>query len=802
MEPQPIQPFRVGRWRVDPRLDVISCDGAEVKLVPKTMEVLCCLARHPGELVTQEEIENTVWPNVVVTSSSVYQAIADLRRVLGDTRQPPTYIATVPRKGYRLIAPVTPDAPAAAQQPPAQPASSQPAGAAGISAEGSATAAASRSRTPVLATVATLAVAVIAVAAVWMLRPSGEGDAGAVDPRSIAVLPVADFSEQGNEGHFADGLTEEMLNTLAQIPGLHVTARTSAFVFKDRHADVREIGRELGTRYVLEGSVRRGNGRIRVTAQLVDARNGYHLWSKTYERPIGDVLVVQEEIARAVAESLRVTLSGESMSRLTARRTVNVNSYELYLLGRHYQLERNPEAMRRAIDYQQQAVAADPAYALAYAGLAEAHMYSFYDGNRPLAEVTRAIEPLIAKGLQLNPQLPELYVARALLRTEQLRLQNAEQDLKRAIELNPNYAEAYVRLGAAYEYDGRPREALDAYSKAAALDPLHFVLQIRRCIAFQNLGRYAEATSACNRAIALESRPPNAYWARGLMALSSGDLPRAIRGYREALAHAPRRVDLMGQLGWLYLDAGLTQQAEEQFAKARSIAGVGPSFAYLAGTRLFVATHDAAGLRAFLSPPDVSQGADFETLLDLALMELLAERPDEARAYYARAIAAPDFVYARLFNTWNARWGFSDLLTLAIMSDADGDHARADLYLADLSAYLDRLERNGHIWHGLHYLRADVRALQRRPDEALAELVKATRLGWRRAWWPRVDPALVSLRGDARFEEWLRSLEAANRPLRAQVLSMETPDELQADASASQDQSDTAIDSISRRALH
>jgi tetratricopeptide (TPR) repeat protein len=360
-----------------------------------------------------------------------------------------------------------------------------------------------------------------------------------------------------------------------------------------------------------------------------------------------------------------------------------------------------------------------------------------------------------------------------VLRTEQRQLESAEQDLKRAIALNPNYADAYVRLGASYEYAGRPRDALSAYSKAQELDPLHFILHTRRCLTFQNLGRYAEAAAACNRAIELERTPPNAYWARGLIALSSGNLPDAITGYREALARSPNRVDLLGQLGWLYLDVGLPDQAATQFDQAVALAGVGPNFAYLTQTRLFLATRNIEALREHLAPPNATRDADAESLLDVARLEFATGRVNEARDYYERALKASDYDYERLFKVWQTRWGLSDVLTLALGSEAAGDRARAARYLDDLSAYLDKLERNGQVWHGLHYLRADVRAMQGRTDDAFAELEKAQRLGWHRTWWAQFDPSLASIRSDPRFDAWLRSVNASNEPLRAQVLSAE-----------------------------
>lgn len=783
----PLQPFGIGPWRADPRLAVISRADSSVRLVPKSMELLCYLARRAGVVVSSEEIEKSVWPNVIVTPSSVYQAIADLRRALGDDKHQPAFIETVPRKGYRLIAAVVWEGPVARRAtdvthtsanatPVRADAPADVPVATPVDAPAPAVIVARGRRRPNVTMVAGLAALTTALGALaFLLWRSSPVTVAANEPRSIAVLPVADFSEDSSQGHFADGLTDEMLNTLSQIPGLRVTARTSVFAFKDRGADVRAIGKALGTRYVLEGSVRRGNGRVRVTAQLIDAYNGYHIWSKTYDRPLNDVLDVQEEIARAVAASLQVTLNGEALSRIAGRRTPNVDAYDLYLLGRHYQLLRNPGGTAKAIEYQQQAIASDPGFALAYAGLADAHMGTFYYSNRPLNDVRDAMVPLLAKGLELNPKLPELYAARALLRTQQFDLANAEQDLKRAIELNPSYAEAYVRLGAAYEYDGRPGEALEAFAHAATLDPLHFTLHVRRCLALQNLGRYAEATAACNRALELDAKLPNAYWARGLIALSSGNYDAAIAGYRDAIARAPQRVDLLGQLAWLYLDVGLPQRAAAQFKNGVAVTGAGLNYGYLSEGRYFIATNDMPELRRRLALPSLEGAADTDLQLDMALLELVSGNSVAARRYCDRATQASDFNYRPLFDVWQTRWGMSDVLTLAQCARASNHESDAKRYLADLSDYLDRLERNGQVWHGLRYLRADVRALQGMPREAMVELEAATRLGWRRSWWPRHDPSLASLRGTAPFERWLNSLDASNEVVRVRMQSAEVP---------------------------
>ncbi len=798
--------FQVGDWQVDPALDTISRDGTSTKLVPKTMQVLTYLAQRAGEVATQEEIEKCVWPNVIVTPSSVYQAIADLRRALGDNRREPTYISTVPRKGYRLIATVTWSHPAAPTSqrpaldaptavvieatatpaPPADPVEVPQRAVTETAENGTSSAPFSSSastpsappltwtkRTSALrigATVGGIALAALVVAFGW-LRLLGGGEvspmAASAPALSIAVLPVTDFSEHGSEAHFADGLTEELLNTLAQIPDLKVTARTSAFAAKERNEDVRDIGKALGARYVLESSVRRDRSLVRVTAQLIDSLDGYHLWSKTFDRPAGDVLRVQEEIAHAVASSLQITLTRESAASFAARQPKTVDALELYLLGRHYQVQRTPDSIAKAIDYQRRAIAADPGFALAYAGLADAYNMSYYYSDRELAETVALVEPLIEEGLRLNPNLPELYAARATIRNESLQLALARQDLEKVIALNPNYAEAYVRLGIAHDYDGRPRDALRAFAKAAELDPLNSVVHGRRCLALQNLGRYREARAACDRATELAPDLPNGYVTTGLIALSSGQLELAIDGYRQALQRAPHRIDLLVGLGWLYLDVGRPLDAKATMDAALAAQGGSAAGSVYLERARWLLTEGSSGapqrLREYLDASALAESSDPDTLIDFALLCLVAGQPERANIAAQRAVHATDFSLARLRDVWHARWGRSHLLTLALTARAAGDTAAEQRYIQTLAEFLDHLERNGHVLHGLHYLRANVLALQGRSEAAIRELQKAEELGWRRAWWARHDPALASLRRDPRFEEWLKSLQARSK---------------------------------------
>lgn len=762
------RPFHIGDWRVDPALDEIRCGDRGVKLEPRMMRLLCCLAERPGEVVSVDTLLDRVWTGVVVGQSSVYQAVAHLRRVLGDTEAESRYIATVPRKGYRLVAAVrseaaappvsgvgaaTPDASVAAV--PAIVESAPPGPIAGRGGRG---------RQFVYLFAAVVALAVLIGAGVSLSRRT---PTAATEPPAIAVLPFADLSPDASDGAFCDGLTDELLNALARVPALRVIGRTSSSRFRDGSADVREIGGKLGVSHVLEGSVRRTGGMLRVSARLVSTGDGFQVWSNSFDRPASDALAIQMQIARAVVDALQVQLSPAAEQRLARGPTSQVNAYDLYLLGRHQQQQRNPEALARAVGFHQAAIAADPKFALAHAGLADAYMAGYYYANRSLEETARLVQPEVDAALRLDPQLAEGYAAWAVLLTEQWRTEEAINALKRAIAINSNYGDAYVRLGAAYEYDGQPRQALTAYDQAAVLDPLNTPLHVRRCLTLQNLGRYAEAERACVRGFELQPDVPNALWARGLNAVAQGDLVAAVGHYRAALLRGPKRADIRAELATLYLDLGLPEMATKEFAVLRA-GGLGTEQA-LAYGRMFLATGDKAGLQRFLTGISLAEAAPRERV-DAAFLALaagdaaLAGRLGGA-ALAPRATEADDFAPG-LYRT---RWGVCELCSLALLERQRGDTAAAERHATAAAQYLDAVESHGHVWHGLHYLRATLQAQRGEADAALQSLQRAVDLGWRRAWLMRADPALQSLAGHPRFLNLLASLDATNAEARERL---------------------------------
>jgi TolB-like protein/DNA-binding winged helix-turn-helix (wHTH) protein/tetratricopeptide (TPR) repeat protein len=764
--------FRIGEWLVEPDRDVLIRGGETVKLEPRTMRVLVHLAERSRAVVSQSDLENGAWVGVIVTPESVYQSIAQLRRVLGDDVRKPRYIETVPRKGYRLVAdverldsslavspPIAPTASTAsavtAESPPITPA--EPIAAAAVVPRDEPRSHEWSRGKKRLWVGGAIALAIALTVGAWLLL---RGSPGLPPVPAIAVLPFQDMSLEHDNVAFCDGLTEELMSLLAQLSELRVTARNSAFMFRGSERDVRQIGTQLGVSHVLEGSVRRDAGRLRITAHLVDARTGFQLWAGNFDKPSGEVIRIQEEIAREVVGTLRLKLSAQSAARLAGAPVVDVSAYDLYLLGRYQQLQRTPEALDRAVRYHEGALMHDSRFALAYAGLADAYMAGFYYQNRSLDQTAALVEPAAARALELDPSLAEAYAARAVLRSEQWRLDEAVADLDKAILLKPNYADALVRLGAAREYRAEPRLAMAAYERAQDLDPLHFILHTRRCLTLQSLGRHSDAAQACQRAIDLQPNLPNAHWGLALNALEQGDLTTAIAGYRRALEKAPWRTDLLSQLGWLLLDAGKPEEARAAFDSSLTQKNADRITLSLERARLHVAANDTAELAAFVDTIALDSTSDPEQLLDGALLELLANDKPHALALAQRAekLAAGN---PQIFTgIWQARWGRSAALTLALCANARGDKVAEQKYLNDLAAWLDRVIEQGSVWHGVHYLRGSVLARRGQTAEALTELEAAVAAGWRRGWWMRADPALASLREQPRFNALLARLDS------------------------------------------
>jgi TolB-like protein/DNA-binding winged helix-turn-helix (wHTH) protein/tetratricopeptide (TPR) repeat protein len=500
---------RIGDWRVDPTLDEISCGDKVVKLEPRYMRLLLYLAAHPGRVVGLDELLREVWPNLIVTPQSVYNTVAQLRTLLGDSTDVPAYIVTVARKGYRLIAEVKPletgPRPAAATSahvalPAADANHTTTDNAPHSSVASESSPRSSRGRRGVIAIGAIaigliLAVVLLNREGIWprpSLLPATPAPVAA-NEHSIAVLPLLDLSETHDQEYLSDGLAEELTHTLSQVQGLKVAARTSTFAFKGRGDDIPAIAARLHVSHVLEGSVRKSADRMRITLQLIQTDTGFHVWSKTYDSQHAELFRLQDEIASDVARAIDGTLTIE---RSSPRPDPNPDAYGLLLQGRYYG-RRNTQADRaRSIALYENAVAIDPNYALAWAWLAQGYGVQAaaswipprigYDRSRRAAQHAIALDPKLADGHAAYGYVLESF---------DWNWPAAQAEYTRASELDPSSVRPLNLNGHLSTTLGELDKAENFYRLAADRDPLSPGPAIGLTLIFIRQGRLDEAAA-------------------------------------------------------------------------------------------------------------------------------------------------------------------------------------------------------------------------------------------------------------------------------------------------------------------
>jgi TolB-like protein/DNA-binding winged helix-turn-helix (wHTH) protein/Tfp pilus assembly protein PilF len=730
------------------------------------MKLLLRLAQRPGEVVSVDELLDSVWAGVVVSPESVYQYVAQLRKALGDVAEQPRYVATVPRKGYRLIATVAPEAeqvaaPIPDPAPPESPAAKPTPVPEAAPAESPATKpTATHRRRPSLQQALT-GIALIAAVLAWVVPRSwwrSEVESGR--QYSIAVMPFADLSADASNQAFCDGLAEEVLNSLAQLPDMRVVARTSSFSLRAVQKDARELGRRLNASHVVEGSVRRTADRVRVSVQLIDTGSGLLVWSESYDRPYVDTIEIQEQIAGAVIRSLQIRVPARTAARLATKPTLDIGAYELYWLARHTQRQRTPDAAARAIEYQLQAIQRDPAFALAHAGLADAYISQFNFGKVAPADLTARAQPAVDRALQLDPLLPEGHAAQGSLHTQLWNLEQAKASLQRALVLNPNFSDAHLRLGIALDYDGRPRAALESLRRAQRLDPLNFFVLMRECMALQEVGLYDEAIQQCDRSAELEPMHPTTPWVRGVVSAFQGRPDEALAHYRRAIALEIASPYAALQGGWLYMDIDQRSQALEMTALAERLDADGPQRAQVERVRLQAVDMKPGDIKAELDRLKLTDAAQPVARLAEASLRLIANDAAGAAGAVRGSLAEDPAVVVRWPSVFDLAWGWSSGMDLATVLMRSGRREEALRMLDHLDRLLDQYEENGLVGHGFYYLRAGSAALRDDDAAAFRSLAKARDTGWRRLWWARIDPAFAKLRDRQEFVSLLDSTSA------------------------------------------
>ncbi|MGE5759195.1 MAG: protein kinase domain-containing protein [Gemmatimonadota bacterium] len=363
--------------------------------------------------------------------------------------------------------------------------------------------------------------------------------------KAIAVIPLANMSADPENEYFSDGMTEEIINALAKVPGIQVASRTSSFAFKGKEVDIRQIGDKLGVGSVLDGSVRKVGNRIRITVQLINVENGYHIWSETYDRQLEDVFAIQDEISRAIVEALKLRLGGDAGPLVVP--TKNIEAYNIYLKARFFFNKFTEPGLRKALEFYQLALLQDPSFARAYAGIADVWCNLADDWVAPDDAYPRA-KAAAERALQREPELAEAITSVGkVLCWHEWDFAGAERQLERAVRLSPNYAEAHYVLGTALPLVGRLSEAIEEIRRALVLDPLsaHFSSWLARFMLYA--GDYEGAIAQGHKTLELDEGSIRAPHYIGSAHLAQGDAETALQWYRRAqgLEKAVRSYDAM-----------------------------------------------------------------------------------------------------------------------------------------------------------------------------------------------------------------------------------------------------------------
>ena len=518
--------LRFDNFELDVRAGELRKRGVRLRLQGQPLQVLAVLLSRAGDVVTHEELRAQIWTadTFVDFDHSLHNAIARLREVLGDSAETPRYIETLPRRGYRFIAPVEREE---VQAPPSSADAVQP---------GEVSVAQGRSapRTWLITTI--LALLVIAFVA-RLVRTGTHPTIAAPRPNSIAVLPLDNLSGDPSEEFFADGMTDQLITDLAKIGSLRVISRTSVMQYKGTKKPLPEIARELNVDAIVEGSVIRSGERVRVTAQLLQASTDQHLWAETYDRDRGDVLRLQAEVADAIAQQVRAQLTPQQKAQLRRADVVNPVAYDSYLKGRLYFTTgfTNPDSLQKAQQDFEESIQKDPSFALAFAGLADTYVYLAFTGALGKDAAYRSAKQALAKAVQLDDTIGEAHDTLAVLSWRfDWDWNTADREFNRAIALAPSYSCAHEDRAVFLASVGRRAEALAEIAKINQMD-YGFSSAMAESATYYELRDYPGLVEASKRGLLLDPEDGFLHYLLGVGYEGSGNLAQAISEYQKAV---------------------------------------------------------------------------------------------------------------------------------------------------------------------------------------------------------------------------------------------------------------------------
>ena len=536
------QIVRFGDFELDLRAGELRRSGIRLPVQGRPLQVLAVLLRSPGEVVTGEQLRAELWPadTFVDFEHGVHNAVARLRAVLRDNAEKPRYIETLARRGYRFIGALQPEpAPSIASKPHEIP-------------------------WRILA-IGVFSLVIAASAGGWAYKRFRDNRAGS-QITSLAVLPLENLSGDSTQDYFADGITDELITTLAKISSVKVISRTSIMQYKGvRNKGLPQIAQELGVNGVLEGTVVRSGDQVRLTAQLIFAPADRHVWAERYERNARDILVLENEVARAIAAQIRTAVTPEEHAHLSTAPQVDPGAYQLYLKGRYLWSKRNQESLHKAIDYFSEALAKDPNYAAAYSGMADCYSslgFSFDGGDMaPNDAQPKALEAA-QRAIALDDSLAEAHTSLAFIKLHRdFDWTGSETEFRRAIALNPGWPNGHHWYAHRLIAAGRIAEAEAESRRALELDPLNPMMNVHMGWHYMQVRQPESALEQFRKALELDPNHGLAYWYTGLVYEQLGRYGEALRNMIKGKELLPGNRVVYSDIGHAYAISGNRPEA-------------------------------------------------------------------------------------------------------------------------------------------------------------------------------------------------------------------------------------------------
>jgi len=567
-QPRPASVVRFGTYEVSLHSGEVRKSGLRIRIQQQPMKLLEILLERPGEVVTREELRSRVWADESFGDfdQAVNIAIAKLRSALGDSAENPRFIETLPKRGYRFIADVSVvDADArpkvlesVAGDLPGLERKTEPE----LKVQDARLAVApKRQLWSALRVIVALAL-VLSLPILFVLRFRSRGRAP-TSIRSLAVLPLENLSADASQNYFTDGMTDELITDLAQISALRVISRTSVMVYKGARKPLPLIARELNVDAVVEGTVLRFGDQVRITAQLIEASTDKHLWSQSYEGDLRDTLALQNRVASAIADQIRINLTPQEQAALKNVKVVNPQAYESYLKGRYFWNKRTADGLKVALAYFNQAIEEDPKYAQAYSGLADTYalLGDWEYGVLAPKEAYPRAKAAASKALELDDTLSEAHASRASLGMFDWDWQSAGNEFRRAIELNPGYATAHQWYAWHLNLLGRQSEGIAEMRKAESLDPLSLIISADMADVLFVARLYDEAIQQSRKTLDMDPNFAVARFELGQAYLEKHMHPEAVVELQRAVQLSGGSPTFIANLARAYVASGKKSEA-------------------------------------------------------------------------------------------------------------------------------------------------------------------------------------------------------------------------------------------------